>query len=47
MMNTEQPQDKLPIEILAPWSNIVLKSRIPDNVFEDLLNILTFSSNNI
>ena len=39
MMNTEQQQDRLPIEILAPWSNIVLKSRIPDNIFKDLLEM--------
>tara|TARA_R100000773_G_C4220482_1_gene119186 strand:+ start:2356 stop:2598 length:243 start_codon:yes stop_codon:yes gene_type:complete len=29
----------LPIEVLAPWSNIVLKTRIPDEVFEDLLKM--------
>ena len=29
-------KNELPIEILAPWSNLVVKSRMTDEVFEDL-----------
>ena len=39
MTNTEHQHNDLPIEILSPWSNIILKSRIPDDVFDDLLKL--------
>tara|TARA_Y100000114_G_C11756296_1_gene327049 strand:+ start:751 stop:1431 length:681 start_codon:yes stop_codon:yes gene_type:complete len=39
MTNTEHQHNKLPIEILAPWANIIVKSKIPDEVFEDLLTM--------
>ena len=39
MTNINQKQYKLPIEILAPWANIIVKTKIPDEVFEDLLNM--------
>ena len=39
MTNTNHKQYNLPIQVLAPWANIVLKTRIPDEVFKDLLNM--------
>ena len=39
MTNINQKQYDLPIQVLAPWANIVLKTRIPDDVFQDLLNM--------
>ena len=39
MTNTEHQHNNLPIEILSPWSNIILKSKIPDDVFDDLLKL--------
>ena len=39
MMTTKSEQNNLPIQILAPWSNIVLKGIIPDDIFEDLLKM--------
>ena len=38
-MTTKFQQNNLPIQILAPWANIVLKSKIPDDIFQDLLKI--------
>ena len=40
MTNIKQKQYKdLPIQVLAPWANIVLKTKIPDDVFADLLSM--------
>jgi len=39
MTNTEQQENNLPIKILSPWSNIILKSKIPDEVFKDLISL--------
>tara|TARA_R100001510_G_scaffold48822_1_gene46848 strand:+ start:4662 stop:5339 length:678 start_codon:yes stop_codon:yes gene_type:complete len=36
---TEHKKYDLPIEVLAPWANIVLKTKIPDEVFKDLLQM--------
>ena len=30
---------KLPIQVFAPWANIVIKFKIPDNVFANLLEL--------
>ena len=38
-MTTKFQQNNLPIQILAPWANIVLKSKIPDDIFQDLLKM--------
>ena len=34
----EQPQH-LPIEIFAPWSNLIVRFKIPDKVFANLLEL--------
>ena len=34
-----EPRHRLPIEVFAPWSNIVIRFKIPDNVFANLLEL--------
>ena len=29
-----EPQMKLPIEVFMPWANIIVKFKIPDEIFE-------------
>lgn len=38
-MTTISQPNNLPIQILAPWANIILKSKIPDDIFQDLLKM--------
>ena len=37
----KQTQDKhrLPIEVFAPWANIIIRFKIPDNIFANLLEL--------
>jgi len=34
-----EPQQRLPIEVFAPWSNIIIRFKIPDNIFANLLEL--------
>ena len=34
-----EPQHRLPIEVFAPWSNIIIRFKIPDNIFANLLEL--------
>ena len=41
MTNINQKQYKLPIEILAPWANIIVKTKVPEvnpNQTETIVN---------
>ena len=34
-----EPKQRLPIEVFAPWSNIIIRFKIPDNIFANLLEL--------
>ena len=36
---SEPQQQRLPIEVFAPWSNIIIRFKIPDNIFANLLEL--------
>ena len=36
---SEPQQQRLPIEVFAPWSNIIIRFKIPDSIFENLLEL--------
>ena len=37
--NKSQPSHRLPVEVFAPWANIVIRFKIPDNIFANLLEL--------
>ena len=44
--NTTKPVDepeknlkRLPIEVFSPWANVIVKFKIPDEIFSQLLNM--------
>ena len=43
-----EPQKKsmLPIEIFSPWSNIIVKFKMPDEVFQDLEKMYDYTMKN-
>ena len=36
---THAEQFQMPIQIYQPWSNMIVKIKIPDSIFKDLLNM--------
>ena len=32
-LNIEEGQKQLPIEVYSPWANIIIKFKIPDEIF--------------
>ena len=42
----EQEKQPLPIEIFSPWSNIIVKFKIPDMVFKELEKMYDYTMKN-
>ena len=38
-----EPQMKLPIEVFMPWANIIVKFKIPDEIFEELQKMYEYT----
>jgi len=45
--NTTQPEEPkvLPVEFIQPWSNMICKFKLPDPVFEKLLELYDYTTN--
>ena len=47
MKPTEPPKgEPIPIQVIAPWSNIIVKTKIPDELFEKLLEMYEYTMKN-
>ena len=47
MKPTEPPKgEPIPIQVISPWSNIIVKTKIPDQVFEKLLELYEYTMKN-
>ena len=49
-MKTE-PSEKpnrtaLPIQVISPWTNIIIKTKIPDVIFQNLLELYEYTMKN-
>jgi len=44
---SEPPKgEPIPIQVIAPWSNIIVKTKIPDEIFEKLLEMYEYTMKN-
>ena len=49
--NENKPSEKpsatpLPIQVISPWTNIIIKTKIPDVIFQNLLELYEYTMKN-
>ena len=44
--NIPPKTERIPIQVISPWTNIIIKTKIPDEIFQNLLELYEYTMKN-
>ena len=44
--STPPKGERIPMQVISPWTNIIIKTKIPDNIFQNLLELYEYTMKN-